>query len=128
LSRVVGFDHVQLSMPAGGEDAARAFYGALLGLREVVKPAELADRGGCWFAGSSVAIHLGTESDFRPATKAHPALVIADLQIFRTELATAGVGVEDDDSGLPVMRCYIHDPFGNRIELIDLGDAGFSAS
>lgn len=124
--RLVGLDHVQMSMPAGGEDAARAFYGSVLGLREVTKPATLAIRGGCWFAGEGVAVHLGAEADFRPLAKAHPALLVQDLGAARQSLAAAGVTIEEDGSGLAVRRCYIHDPFGNRIELVDARDAGFS--
>jgi catechol 2,3-dioxygenase-like lactoylglutathione lyase family enzyme len=123
---IVGIDHVQLSMPEGGEPEARRFYGSVLGLREVAKPPELAGRGGCWFAGADAAVHLGVERDFRPLAKAHPALLVRDLELAREALAATGVTVEEDDSGLPVRRCYLRDPFGNRIELVDARDAGFS--
>lgn len=123
---LVGIDHVQLAMPAGGEDAARAFYGALLGLDEVPKPPTLAGRGGVWFADGPVAVHLGVEHDFRPAAKAHPAFVVDDLARLRERLAAASVAVTADDSGLRIDRCYVTDPFGNRIELVDARDAGFS--
>jgi len=125
---IIGIDHVQLSMPAGGEaeDEARRFYGSVLGLREVVKPPELASRGGCWFAAPGVAVHVGVEPDFTPLAKAHPALLVGDLDAARTALAAAGVAVAEDDSGLAVARCYIRDPFGNRIELVDARGAGFS--
>jgi catechol 2,3-dioxygenase-like lactoylglutathione lyase family enzyme len=126
LIEIIGVDHVQLSMPAGGEEEARRFYGAVLGLREIAKPPELAGRGGCWFDGPDVAIHLGVERDFRPLAKAHPALIVRDLSAVRLVLAGAGVAVIEDDSGLAVRRCYVHDPFGNRIELVDSRDAGFS--
>jgi catechol 2,3-dioxygenase-like lactoylglutathione lyase family enzyme len=124
--RVVGLDHVQLAMPAGGEGAARSFYVGILGLEEVKKPAPLAVRGGCWFAGPGVAIHLGVEDPFAPARKAHPGLVVTDLVAAKAALAAAGATVTDDDSGLAVRRCYTNDPFGNRIELIDSADAGFT--
>ena len=127
MIEVVGIDHIQLSMPSGGEDEARSFYVEILGLREVAKPPQLAGRGGCWFVGGDAAIHVAPEPDFRPLTKAHPALVIRDLARAREMLAAAGVAIEEDDSGLPVSRCYIRDPFGNRIELDDERDAGFSA-
>ena len=78
-------------------------------------------------AGQNVAVHLGVEPDFRPSTSAHPAFVVDGLPALRERLSTAGVTVLDDDSGLPVERCYIHDPFGNRIELVDARDAGFSS-
>ncbi len=71
--RIVAIDHVQLAMPAGEEDKARAFYNGLLGLAEVAKPAELAKRGGAWFEVGSMKVHLGVESEFVPARKAHPA-------------------------------------------------------
>jgi catechol 2,3-dioxygenase-like lactoylglutathione lyase family enzyme len=126
MIEVVGIDHVQLSMPPGGEEEARRFYGGILGLREVAKPPELAGRGGCWFFGGDASIHLAPEDDFRPRAKAHPALAVRDLAAARGALATAGVAIEEDDSDLPVRRCYIRDPFGNRIELDDVRDAGFS--
>jgi len=122
---IVGIDHVQLSMPAGGEDEARHFYCSMLGLREVVKPPELLGRGGCWFMGSGAALHLGVEHDFRPLAKAHPALLVSDLVAARGVLVEAGAILEEDDSGLAVRRCYVRDPFGNRIELVDVRDAGF---
>ena len=67
------------------------------------------------------------EAGFRPLAKAHPALVVRDLAAARTALASAGVTITEDDAGLPVRRCYVHDPLGNRIELVDARDAGFSA-
>lgn len=123
---LASIDHVQLGMPAGAEATARAFYADVLGLREVPKPPELAGRGGAWFAGRSVAIHLGVEPDFRPASKAHPAFVVDDLAVVAERLAMTGIAVGGDDSGLPVARRYVRDPFGNRLELVDAADAGFS--
>jgi catechol 2,3-dioxygenase-like lactoylglutathione lyase family enzyme len=127
MIEIVGIDHVQLSMPAGGEDEARRFYVDILGLREVRKPPELAGRGGCWFVAPGAAIHLAPEDDFRPHAKAHPALVVRDLAAARDALVAASILIEEDDSGLSLRRCYIRDPFGNRIELDDSRDAGFSA-
>ncbi len=111
-------DHVQLAMPAGEEAKARAFYVGVLGLAEVPKPPVLAARGGCWFERGPVRLHLGVEKDFRPAKKAHPALLVSDYDRFLERLSSAGVEVTPDDNIDGVRRCYIHDPFGNRIELI----------
>lgn len=126
MTRLVGIDHVQLGMPAGGEDAAREFYGELLGLREVPKPPQLADRGGVWFAGDGVALHLGVGVDVRPSVKAHTAFVVSSLAAFRERLVDAGLTPAEDDSSLPVRRCYVVDPFGNLLEFVDAGDAGFT--
>ena len=111
-------DHVQLAMPLGGEDRARAFYGTLLGMKEVTKPAELAKRGGCWFECGPVQIHLGVEHEFRPARKAHPALRCFDYDGLTLRLRAAGVETKEDHSIPGVRRCHVFDPFGNRLELI----------
>jgi catechol 2,3-dioxygenase-like lactoylglutathione lyase family enzyme len=111
-------DHVQLAMPPGKEDAARAFYCGLLGMTELPKPPELAKRGGCWFSSGVVQIHLGVEQDFRPAKKAHPAFRCSDYEALIAKLRQAGVDIVPDDNNPGVTRCYIHDPFGNRVELI----------
>jgi catechol 2,3-dioxygenase-like lactoylglutathione lyase family enzyme len=126
---VIGIDHVQLLMPVRGELEARRFYGELLGLREVEKPAALADRGGCWFAGpGGAAIHIGLDQRFIPARRAHVCLIVADLTAAREALATGGAAILEDDANLGIARCYTADPFGNRIELVDASDAGFTTS
>ena len=111
-------DHVQLAMPRGGEDTARGFYRDLLGMVEIPKPAELAKRGGCWFESGEVQVHLGVENDFRPANKAHPALRCRDYATLISWLSHGGVEVVEVDDIPGVRRCHIHDPFGNRIELV----------
>jgi len=111
-------DHVQLAIPVGGEDRARAFYGTLLGMKEVEKPVELAKRGGCWFECGPVQIHLGVEEDFRPARKAHPALRCFDYDQLVARLRDGRIEIQTDDRLPGVERCHIADPFGNRIELI----------
>jgi len=117
LPPFAAIDHVQLAIPRGGEPAARRFYGELLGLAEVPKPAALAASGGCWFESGEVKIHLGVEDDFRPARKAHPALRCRDYPGLVARLAAAGVEVRDAGDVPGVTRCHVADPFGNRIEL-----------
>ena len=106
-------------MPSGEEGTARSFYQDLLGMREVGKPPELERRGGCWFESGTVKIHLGIERDFRPAKKAHPALNATDYGSLVARLRAAGIEAHEARDISGVRRCHIHDPFGNRIELID---------
>lgn len=111
-----GIDHVQLAIPVGGEDDARAFYVRLLGLTEVPKPALMAARGGAWFEAGSVKIHVGVEEQFVPARKAHPALIVRGLVRLIEE---SGIDARWNNEIDGVVRCHIDDPFGNRIELIE---------
>ena len=116
---VGSIDHVQLAMPAGGEELARWFYGELLGLPEIPKPEHLARRGGCWFESPTVKIHLGVEADFRPARKAHPALLVTELATLVRQLQDAGVETVVDEPLVGYHRVYVYDPFGNRLELLE---------
>lgn len=122
---LTGLDHIQLAMPAGGEAEARRFYGEVLGLRELAKPAPLAARGGCWFEGPTLQLHLGVEQPFAPARKAHPAFLVADLAAWQAHLEQAGIATTPDETVPGVRRCYAADPFGNRLEFVQDGD-GFS--
>jgi catechol 2,3-dioxygenase-like lactoylglutathione lyase family enzyme len=115
---VVAIDHVQLAIPPGGEAAARRFYGDVMGFTEVPKPEAMRARGGLWFQAGPVGIHLGLEPDMRASVKAHPALVVDDLDAYRARLAAAGCEWRDDDGVAGVRRGHTKDPFGNRIELI----------
>jgi catechol 2,3-dioxygenase-like lactoylglutathione lyase family enzyme len=116
---IVAIEHVQLAMPPGMEQSARDFYEGLLGIPEVPKPPELAKRGGAWFERGSLKIHLGVEADFRPAKKAHPALLVTELRDLVSRLKAHDVRVIEDDALEGYLRVYVADPFGNRIELME---------
>ncbi|HEY5247988.1 MAG TPA: VOC family protein [Dermatophilaceae bacterium] len=110
--------HVQLAMPTGEEQAARAFFVGVLGMVEIDKPPVLTSRGGAWFRKDGVELHLGVEDDFRPARKAHPALAVTGIEALCAGLVAAGHPVRrtEDVPGIP--QWYVDDPFGNRIELV----------
>ena len=106
-------------MPPGGEALARAFYNGVLEIPEVPKPPHLAKRGGCWFEREDLKIHLGVEADFRPARKAHVALLVADLPALQQRLRASGYALKEDEPLEGYHRVYVDDPFGNRIELME---------
>lgn len=118
--KILSIDHVQLAMPAGEEEKARAFFVGVLGFTEIPKPADLAKRGGAWFQSDHAQLHIGVEADFRPARKAHPAFLVDDLDSL---IAKAQSGGYDTDTSQPALdgykRAHIFDPFGNRIELME---------
>jgi catechol 2,3-dioxygenase-like lactoylglutathione lyase family enzyme len=115
---VVGIDHVQLAIPPDSEADARAFYGRVLGFVEVPKPAVMALRGGMWFQAGPVGIHLGIEPDMRASSKAHPALVVDDLDAYVARLIAHGQRWAPSEEIPGTRRGHTWDPFGNRIELI----------
>jgi catechol 2,3-dioxygenase-like lactoylglutathione lyase family enzyme len=115
----LGIDHVQMAMPAGGEEVARAFYVGVLGFTERPKPPELAARGGAWFEADAVRVHLGVDPDFRPARRAHAALVLDDLDALLARLARHGSEVAAPETLEGRGRAFVHDDFGNRIELVE---------
>jgi catechol 2,3-dioxygenase-like lactoylglutathione lyase family enzyme len=109
--------HVQLAIPTGGEPECRAFWGDLLGMDELEKPPVLAARGGCWFRGGGVEVHLGVERDFTAAAKAHPGILVDDLPGLAETLAAVEVTWDDEFPGHA--RFYAADPFGNRLEFLE---------
>src|SRR3546814_14249360 len=112
----LAIDHVQVAMPVGGEERARAFFGALLGLTELPKPADMAVRGGCWVAPGDRKLHLGAETDFRPAKKAHVALALEGLDALRARLEAAGHATHDDSNIDGRQRFFTEEACGNRLE------------
>jgi catechol 2,3-dioxygenase-like lactoylglutathione lyase family enzyme len=117
---VEGVDHVQLAAPPNCEAEARRFFGELLGLPEIEKPAPLRARGGAWFEVGAQQLHIGVEEPFAPARKAHPALRVRpdDLDDLAARLAAAGAPVTWDSALRGARRFYTEDPWGNRLELL----------
>jgi catechol 2,3-dioxygenase-like lactoylglutathione lyase family enzyme len=116
-----GLDHVQLAAPPGCEGEGRRFFGEVLGLEELPKPAALAVRGGLWFQCGAQQIHIGVETDFRAAKKAHPAFRLTDeasLQALRTRMQAAGIATRDDREIEESARFFADDPWGNRLEFV----------
>jgi catechol 2,3-dioxygenase-like lactoylglutathione lyase family enzyme len=119
--RFARIDHVALAMPVGHENSARSFYCGILGMRELEKPRELSARGGAWFQSGEVQIHLGVDPHFAPAKKAHPAIRVRAYDEFVSSLEAADIRIQTDgvfaDGG---RHCYLDDPFGNRLEFIEV--------
>ena len=119
---VARIDHIQIAAPEGCESWAREFYGSILGMKELEKPPILKQRGGCWFQCGSQQLHIGVEQDFRPARKAHPAFAVFDLDELRERLQSAGVPVIEDGALPGTRRFYAEDPWGNRLEFVEIAD------
>jgi catechol 2,3-dioxygenase-like lactoylglutathione lyase family enzyme len=117
--RIIRIDHIQIAAPEGCEEAARQFYGSILGLQEIEKPPALSARGGCWFQCGDQQFHIGVDRSFQPAKKAHPAFASPSLNQLREVLRARGVTLVDDDAVPGVRRFYAEDPWGNRLEFLE---------
>jgi catechol 2,3-dioxygenase-like lactoylglutathione lyase family enzyme len=118
------FDHVNVTVPAACEAAARRFYGELIGLVEIPKPDAARGRGGAWYACGPVQLHLSLEERpaGEPASRRHVCVVVADLARARDACLAAGVAVEADERPIPGWsRFYVRDPGGNRLEVAAAG-------
>jgi extradiol dioxygenase family protein len=110
-----------LAAPSGCEAEARRFFGDLLGLTEVEKPAPLRGRGGVWFSLGAQQLHVGVEEPFSPDKKSHPALSASagGIVALAERLAQAGAKVRWDDELPDRRRFFSEDPCGNRIEFME---------
>ena len=117
-THLVCLDHVQIAAPPGCDEAARRFYGGVLGLEEIPQPPVLRGRASCWFQCGSQEIHIGIEEDFRPARKAHPAFVVTDIARLMESLRERGLETREDFSLTDRRRFFVFDPWGNRLEFL----------
>ena len=119
---ILSLDHVQVAIPAGGEETARSFYIGILGFTEQEKPAAMAGRQSMWLIAGPVNLHLGIEadSDFHAARRAHPALTVDNLDEIVAACQLVGLPTRADTPIGNFRRTHVFDPFGNRIELMEI--------
>lgn len=118
---IIGIHHVQITIPSGAEEQARAFYCGLLDLAETPKPESLKSRGGLWLLTGDREMHLGIEDGVeRRPTRTHVALQVLDLVAMRSRLEAAGVAIEESVPIPGMDRFEFRDPFGNRLELLQV--------
>ena len=105
--------------------AARAFYGDLLGLEELERPAEVGDRfAGAWYRLGAMELHVFEQPDFSPPVTAigpHIALHSADFERTVERLRERGCAFAFGPGRGPdgVARAILRDPTGNVVEITD---------
>lgn len=117
--RIKDIDHIQIAAPKGCEAEARRFFGEILGLEEIEKTEPLRARGGCWFRVGTRQLHIGVESAFHQAKKAHPAFAVSDIDAAFAHLRQNGVDCTWDEAIGGIRRFYAADPWGNRLEFTE---------
>ncbi|MCP3776676.1 VOC family protein [Paenibacillus sp. MZ04-78.2] len=121
MFRILGIDHVQLAAPKNSEAEARHFFSTILGMVEIEKPENLKKRGGVWFSTDTQQLHIGIQENFIPATKAHPAFQVNNINEIKSRLEQFNYKIQDDEPLEGAKRFYVNDPFGNRLEFIEWG-------
>jgi len=116
---IKGIDHIQLVSPKGGENEARKFYSEILGMKEIPKPDNLKGRGGCWFICGNQEIHISIQEDFVSPKKAHPGLIVTNIEVLRERLITLNFEIKEEPPIEGRTRFFVADPFGNRIEFLE---------
>ena len=118
---IVSLQHVNVRVPPAMEVAAKRFYGVVLGLPAVPKPADAQARGGAWYQLGGVQLHLSRDAAVdNDGSKRHICFHVADLDQAKQHLENASVEILPDDepiAGFP--RFYVRDPGGNLIEVAE---------
>lgn len=118
---ITELNHVNVTVPKAIEEAAKHFYGVILGLKEVSKPEESRWRGGAWYQLGNVQLHLSREDGaLNETSKRHVCYLVRDLTKAEAHFRATGVEVIPDD--LPLSgwsRFYVRDPGGNRLEIAE---------
>ncbi|WP_027408471.1 VOC family protein [Anoxybacteroides tepidamans] len=111
-------DHVQICIPVGAEDEARAFYTDVLGFVEIEKPEALKASGGLWYKVGDIELHIGVENREGYRSKSHPAFEVENIEAVRRYLEEKGIATQDEKPIPGVVRFSCRDPFHNRIEFL----------
>jgi catechol 2,3-dioxygenase-like lactoylglutathione lyase family enzyme len=116
---IIKFNHVNVTVPAAVEEAAKHFYGTVLGLQQIPKPAGTRQNIGAWYQLGEVQLHLSTEDDVQnEVSDRHVCYQVADIAVASLEVRNAGVDIiPDPRPPAGQSRFFIRDPGGNLIEI-----------
>ena len=112
---ITQIDHVSVIVT----DLARSrhFYRDVLGLKEIAKPKTF-DFKVLWFDLGTQQLHLLQKPQPDTRSPRHFALRVADAQAARSHFRALGIETQE---ATPIPKCdrfFVHDPDGNRIEII----------
>lgn len=115
---VTQLHHVNVTVPAELELAAKEFYGSVVGLRQVPKPAQ-ARQTGAWYQIGENQLHLSVEDETNSLSSRHVCFYVSDLTEAEKRFRDAGVEIVSDPRPVPgTSRFYVRDPGGNQLEIV----------
>jgi catechol 2,3-dioxygenase-like lactoylglutathione lyase family enzyme len=115
---IVGIDHIQIAVPRALEQECLSFYRTVMALPEIEKPEKLKARGGAWFQVSpTTEMHVGIDPEPSPKSKRHICFLVRDIAAAKTYVQARGIAIEDEGTAEGLIRFFVRDPAGNRIEI-----------
>ena len=110
--------HVNVTVPKSLEDAAKHFYGVVMGLQEVPKPETSRGRGGAWYQLGRCSFIYRSKTVGRIASASDTfvtrLLILPKLKNdFGAQASRSCPTISDPGWS----RFYVRDPGGNRLEI-----------
>jgi len=112
-------NHVHICVPDERLEEARAFYTDIIGLKRITRPDESFNAPGYWFAINYIELHIGIETAM-PRSIRHYAFEVDDITAAKTHLQNNSVEIMEDSVIPGRSRFSFFDPFGNRVELLQM--------
>ena len=121
---IIGVNHVNVTVPAALEAAAKHFYGDVLGLEQIAKPVGTRQNIGAWYQLGEMQVHLSTEDEVQnEASDAHVCYQVVDVVAANLQFRKAGVDIIPDPRPVSGQsRFFVRDPGGNLIEITEKTD------
>jgi catechol 2,3-dioxygenase-like lactoylglutathione lyase family enzyme len=115
----VKLHHVNVTVPAALENAAKNFYGDLMGLEQIEKPDGPRKYVGAWYQLGESQLHLSVEDGPRNEdSNRHVCYSVADIPTALAAFRSAGIEVISEEQLVNGgSRFFIRDPAGNLIEI-----------
>lgn len=116
---IIRFHHLNVTVPQALEDATKHFYGVILGLKQIQKPAGSRTSVGAWYQLGAMQLHLSIEDEVdNQASDRHVCYLVRNVADAAQHFRDAGVAVISDPRPIPGRpRIYVRDPGGNLIEI-----------
>lgn len=111
-------DHIHICVSPERLEEAKLFYTNIMGLEQIERPAVFSSAG-YWFRIADIELHIGVE-DSHPQSIRHTAFEVSDVVAARKHLENHGLEIKEEPLIAGRERFAFIDPFGNRMELLQM--------
>jgi catechol 2,3-dioxygenase-like lactoylglutathione lyase family enzyme len=111
-------DHIHICVSPEKLEEAKLFYTNVIGLELIERP-DVFTSAGYWFAIGNIDLHIGVEH-LLPRTIRHSAFEVTSIVAARKHLQDHGIEIVEEPKIAGRERFAFIDPFGNRMELLEM--------